>query len=64
MDYSDPQLRNKSIARMRKIDNEPIYGQKTIRAMERLKASQENKRKPLVKKSFKNNAKYNIRDVV
>ena len=63
MDYSDPQLRNKSIARMRKIDNEPIYGQKTIRAMERLKASQENKRKPLVKKAFKNNAKYTLRDV-
>jgi len=64
MDYSDPQLRNKSIARMRKIDNEPIYGQKTIRAMERLKASQENKRKPLVKKAFKNNAKYTLRDIV
>lgn len=64
MDHFEPQLRNKSLARMRKIDNEPIYGQKKIRAMERLKASQENKHKPLVKKPFKNNAKYTVRDVV
>ncbi len=64
MDHFEPQLRNKSLARMRKIDNEPIYGQKTIRAMERIKKSQENERKPLVKKPFKNNAKYNQRDVV
>lgn len=65
MDTSfEPKLRNKSIARMHKIDNEPIYGQKTIRAMERLKASQENKRKPLVKKPFKNNAKYTLRETL
>jgi len=60
----DPPLRNKSLARMKKIENEPIYGQKKIRLMERIKASQENKRKPLVKKPFKKNAKYNERNVV
>jgi len=64
MDYSEPTLRNKSIARMKSIDNEPIYGQKKIRAMERVKASAENKRKPLVKKPFKNNAKYVERNTV
>jgi hypothetical protein len=58
----DPPLRNKSLARMKKIENEPIYGQKKIRLMERIKASQENKRKPLVKKDFKNNAKYTLRN--
>ena len=57
MDQFDPQFRNKSLARMHKIENERIYGQKTIRAMERIKRSQENERKPLVKKPFKNNAK-------
>ena len=64
MDYSDPKLRNKSIARMKSIDNEPIYGQKKIRAMERVKESVENKRKPLVKKPFKNKSKYTERNTV
>jgi hypothetical protein len=64
MDYSEPQLCNKSIARMKSIDNEPIYGQKKIRAMERVKASTENKRKPLVKKPFKNKSKYVERNTV
>ena len=64
MDFPDPKIRNKSIARMKKIDNEPIYGQKKIRAMERVQASIENKRKPLVKKAFKNNSKYNIRNTI
>ncbi len=63
MDYTDPSIRNKSIARKKKIDNEPIYGQKKIRAMERLNASIENNRKPLIKKAFKNNSKYNNRHI-
>ena len=64
MDHSEPKLRNKSIARMKKIENEPIYGQKKIRAMENLKKSKENKRKPLVKKPFKNNTKYIERNTI
>ena len=63
MDHVEPSIRNKSIARKKKIDNEPIYGQKKIRAMEKLKESIENNRKPLIKKPFKNNSKYNIRNV-
>ena len=35
MDYPEPKIRNKSIARKKKIENQPIYGQKKIREMER-----------------------------
>jgi hypothetical protein len=64
MDFSEPNLRNKSIARMKKIDNEPIYGQKKIRARERVIESTNNKRKPLVKKPFTNKSKYNVRNTI
>jgi hypothetical protein len=61
MDFPEPNLRKKSIARKKKIDNEPIYGQKKVREIEKLS---ENKRKPMIKKSFKNNSKYNNRNIV
>lgn len=64
MDTHDPKLRNKSIARMKKIENEPIYGQKKIRSRERVIESTKNKRKPLVKKPFTNNSKYNVRNTI